>query len=96
MGSIEIEITVLGVISETLTINNTGGDIFAVCAGQENVVAGGETYLAYNVSYGAMFIYYAPSAGNFVKMVPGDNTIDFNLEMIATSYPTPNSPLKPT
>ena len=42
-----------------------------------------------------MYLYYAPSVGNFVKIVPADDIVDFSLEMIATSYPTPNSPSKP-
>jgi hypothetical protein len=94
-ATIKIEITVLEIISETHYINQTAGDTYAECVGQENVEAGSMSYLAYNISYGAMHIYYAPSVGNIIKMFPVDNPIDFYLEMIATSYPTQNSPLKP-
>ena len=93
--SIDVEITIMGIITKTFNIDETGGDIFASCVSQESVVAGGETYTAYNISYGAMWMYYVPSVGNFVKMVPADDTVDFSLEMIATSYPSPDSPLKP-
>ena len=93
--SIDVEITIMGIITKTFNIDGTGGDIFASCVSQESVVAGGETYTAYNISYGAMWMYYVPSVGNFVKMVPADDTVDFSLEMIATSYPSPDSPLKP-
>lgn len=92
---IEIEITVMGIISETHYINQTGGGISAACVGQEYVVAGDVNYLAYNITYGAIYIYYAPIVGNIVKMVPSDDSIDFNLEMIASSYPSPSSPNKP-
>jgi len=93
--SIDVEITIMGIITKTFNIDGTGGDIFASCVSQESVVAGGETYTAYNISYGVMWMYYVPSVGNFVKMVPADDMVDFSLEMIATSYPSPDSPLKP-
>lgn len=93
--SIDVEITIMGIITKTFNIDETAGDIFASCVSQESVVAGGETYTAYNISYGAMWMYYVPSVGNFVKMVPANDMVDFSLEMIATSYPSPDSPLKP-
>lgn len=94
--SVDVEITALGgIISESFNFDETAGGVSAVCVGQEDVVAGTMTYTAYNISYGAMWMYYAPSVGNFVKMLPSDETVDFDLEMIATSYPTPNSPSKP-
>jgi len=93
--SIDVEITIMGIITKTFNIDETAGDIFASCVSQESVVAGGETYTAYNISYGVMWMYYVPSVGNFVKIVPADDTVDFSLEMIATSCPSPDSPLKP-
>jgi len=94
--SIDVEITALGdLINQNFNFEVTAGGGSAVCVGQEIVVAGTETYTAYNISYGAMITYYAPSVGNFVKILPAEETIDFNLEMIATSYPSSDNPLKP-
>lgn len=93
--TIDVEVTLLGIIKKTFKIEEAGGNISASCTSQEDVVAGTETYTAYNISYGVLWIYYAPSVGNFVKMVPAGDTVDFSLELIATSYPSPDNPLKP-
>jgi len=93
--TIDVEVTLLGIIKKTFKVEETGGNVSASCVSQEDVAAGTETYTAYNISHGVLWIYYAPSVGNFVKMVPTGDTVDFSLELIATSYPSPDNPLKP-
>jgi len=92
--TMHVEIIVLG-IPQIFDTDGTAGGTSATCVSQEDVVCGTNTYTAYNITSGGMWKFYAPSAGNFVKMLPTDSTVDFILEMVATSYPTPDSPLKP-
>jgi hypothetical protein len=62
----------------------------------EEVTVGSQTYDAYKIDYeGWLLTYYAPSVGNYIKVSPIIDSFNFELEMVATSYPTPNNPLKP-
>ena len=92
--TMHVVIKVVGPAQEFET-NGTAGGALAYCESQEDIICGPNSYNAYNISTLELSKFYAPSAGNFIKMVPKDDSIDFNMVMIATSYPNPDSPLKP-
>jgi hypothetical protein len=91
--SLDMEIVFLGSIKESWHFDLTTEEIYSECVGMEVVSAGGKTYNSYNISYGGGNLYYAPSVGNWVLLTT--ITDDFNVELIATSYPSPDNPLKP-
>lgn len=94
--SVDIEITLFGFIKRTFNLEEANDERFAICTGMEEITVGSQTYDAYEISYeGWLWTYYAPAVGNFIKVLPFEKTFGFSLEMIATSYPSPNNPLKP-
>ncbi|MCK4365897.1 MAG: hypothetical protein KAW45_07590 [Thermoplasmatales archaeon] len=94
--SVDIIITIFGFIKKTFNLEDTSEEQTAECMSREEVTVGTHTYDAFNISYeDGSWTYYAPSVGNIVKVLPFDETVDFSLEMIATSYPGPDNPLKP-
>jgi hypothetical protein len=94
--SVDIVITLFGFIKKTYHLEDTFEERNAECMSIEEVTVGTHTYEAYNISYAeGSWAYYAPPVGNIVKVLPFDETVDFSLEMIATSYPGPDNPLKP-
>ena len=94
--SIDIVVTIFGFIKKTFHLDNSFMERTAECMSREDVTVGTHTYDGFNISYEEWIrTYYAPSVGNIVKMLPFNETVDFSLEMIATSYPGPDNPSKP-
>jgi len=94
--SVDIVVTIFGFIKKTFHLDNSFMERTAECMSREDVTVGTHTYDAFNISYEEwIWTYYAPSVGNIVKVLPFNETVDFSLEMIATSYPGPDNPLKP-
>jgi hypothetical protein len=94
--SADIIITIFGFIKKTFHLEETSMERIAECMSREDVTVGTHTYNVFNISYVEwIWAYYSSSVGNIVKVLPFDETVDFSLEMIATSYPSPDNPLKP-
>ena len=95
--SVDILITIFGYIERPFHLNVDSMEWTAECIGKENITVGSHIYEVYNITYEeGLWTYYAPSVGNIVKVQPyNEEAIDFSLEMIATSYPSPENPEKP-
>ena len=95
--SVDILITIFGYIERPFHLDVDSMGWTAECTSMESITVGSHTYDVYNISYEeGLWTYYAPSVGNIVKVQPYDEeAIDFSLEMIATSFPGPDNPLKP-
>jgi len=93
--SMDIELTILGLLKKTYHLTESSEEISAECTGRENVTAGLMTYDAFNISYGPLWVYYVPSVANIVKVLPSSGDVDGWIELVASSYPTPDSPWKP-
>ena len=92
----DVEIVILGIFKKIYNLDNTAEEKSAECIGKEMISTALGTYQAYNISYDGVSVHYCPTVGNIIKIMPvGDKLIDFNMEIIATSYPSSNNPLKP-
>ena len=79
-------------INDEITI--FGGD--AECVGMESITVYAGTYNAYHISIdGLTNCYYAPVAGNIIKIAPLPSGHEFGFELKSTTYVEPGAPNKP-
>jgi len=95
--SIDIYVKIFAIMDDTFEFEQDTGSIGLECLIKENVTAGGNTFYSYKITPidggSTRGFYYCPDVGNevLVEYEPGDPFI----ELLATNYPTPHSPLKP-